>query len=302
MPSLSGKVQTVLGLVEPDCLGYTLTHEHLTMNYSSCFCPPSPGQEPLSNGPIEMKNLFWIKQNPYSHKENLLLYQETDAVREELLLFKAAGGGTIVENTTTGIGRDMNTLKKLAEETGVHIIAGAGFYVDSTHSSQTQAMTVEQLTEIIVGEILKGADGTNIKCGVVGEIGCSWPLTPSEHRVLQATAQAQAQLGCPVIIHPGRNSDSPFQTLRILQEAGADASKTVMSHLDRIRMLIDEGYEDRILMAHDVHTKNRLMKYGGHGYSHIFKNIVPKMLIRGISQDKIDKILLANPKRWLTFK
>ncbi|XP_072781597.1 N-acetyltaurine hydrolase isoform X2 [Taeniopygia guttata] len=302
MPSLSGKVQTVLGPVEPDCLGYTLTHEHLTMDYSSCFCPPSPGQEPLSNGPIEMKNLFWIKQNPYSHKENLLLYQETDAVREELLHFKAAGGGTIVENTTTGIGRDMNTLKKLAEETGVHIIAGAGFYVDSTHSSQTQAMTVEQLTEIIVDEVLKGADGTNIKCGVVGEIGCSWPLTPSEHRVLQATAQAQAQLGCPVIIHPGRNSDSPLQIIRILQEAGADASKTVMSHLDRIRMLIDEGYEDRILMAHDVHTKNRLMKYGGHGYSHILKNIIPKMLIRGISQDKIDKILLANPKRWLTFK
>ncbi|KAM6412650.1 N-acetyltaurine hydrolase isoform 1-T2 [Pluvialis apricaria] len=349
MPSLRGKVQTVLGPVDPDRLGYTLTHEHLTMNYSSCFCPPSPGQEPLSDGPIEMKNLFWIKQNPYSHKENLLLCQETDAVKEELLHFKAAGGGTIVENTTTGIGRDMNTLKKLAEETGVHIIAGAGFYVDSTHSSQTQAMTVEQLTGIIVDEILNGADGTNIKCGVVGEIGCSWPLTQSEHRVLQATAQAQSQLGCPVIIHPGRNSDAPFQIIRILQEAGADASKTVMSHLDRtifdtkkllefaklgcyleydlfgteflhyqfhpdidmpsdneriarIRTLIDEGYEDRILMAHDVHTKNRLMKYGGHGYSHILKNIVPKMLIRGISQNKIDKILQANPKRWLTFK
>ncbi|XP_009885414.1 PREDICTED: phosphotriesterase-related protein isoform X2 [Charadrius vociferus] len=302
MSSLGGKAQTVLGPVDPDCLGYTLTHEHLTMNYSSCFCPPSPGQEPLSDGPIEMKNLFWIKQNPYSHKENLLLCQETDAVKEELLHFKAAGGGTIVENTTTGIGRDMNTLKKLAEETGVHIIAGAGFYVDSTHSSQTQAMTVEQLTGIIVDEILNGADGTNIKCGVVGEIGCSWPLTQTEHRVLQATAQAQSQLGCPIIIHPGRNSDAPFQIIRILQEAGADASKTVMSHLDRIRMLIDEGYEDRILIAHDVHTKNRLMKYGGHGYSHILKNIVPKMLIRGISQNKIDKILQANPKRWLTFK
>uniref|UniRef100_A0A8C4J1T5 N-acetyltaurine hydrolase n=1 Tax=Dromaius novaehollandiae TaxID=8790 RepID=A0A8C4J1T5_DRONO len=257
MPSLRGKVQTVLGLVEPDQLGYTLTHEHLTMNYSCCYCPPAPGQEPLSEGPLEMKNLFWIKQNPYSHKENLLLYQETDAVKEELLLFKTAGGGTIVENTTTGISRDMNTLKKLAEETGVHIIAGAGFYVDSTHSSHTQAMTVEQLTGIIVDEILSGADGTNIKCGVVGEVGCSWPLTPSEQRVLQATAHAQSQLGCPVIIHPGRNSDAPFQIIRILQEAGADASKTVMSHLDRIRMLINEGYEDRIVIAHDVHTKNR---------------------------------------------
>ncbi|XP_054246093.1 phosphotriesterase-related protein isoform X2 [Indicator indicator] len=302
MPSLRGKAQTVLGPVEPDCLGYTLTHEHLTMNYSSCFCPPSPGHKALSDGPIEMKNLFWIKQNPYSHKENLLLCQETDAVKEELLHFKAAGGGTIVENTTTGIARDVKTLKKLAEETGVHIVAGAGFYVGSTHSPQTQAMTVEQLTGIIVDEILSGADGTDIKCGVVGEIGCSWPLTESERRVLQAAAQAQVQLGCPVIIHPGRSSQAPCHIIRLLQEAGAKAAKTVMSHLDRIRMLIDEGYEDRILMAHDVHTKHRLMKYGGHGYSHILKNIVPKMLIRGISQDKIDKILLANPKRWLTFE
>ncbi|XP_064018390.1 phosphotriesterase-related protein isoform X5 [Pogoniulus pusillus] len=322
-----------------------------------------------------MKNLFWIKQNPYSHKENLLLYQETAAVKEELLHFKAAGGGTIVENTTTGIARDVKTLKKLAEETGVHIIAGAGFYVDSTHSPQTQAMTVEQLTGIIVDEILSGADRTSIKCGVVGEIGCSWPLTESERRVLQAAAQAQAQLGCPVIIHPGRSSEAPFQIIRLLQEAGAKAAKTVMSHLDRgyeykgilleinthslekthsnhwewtifdtkkllefaqlgcyleydlfgteflryqfhpsidmpsdneriarIHLLINEGYEDRILMAHDVHTKNRLMKYGGHGYSHILTNIVPRMLNRGISQDKIDKILLANPKRWLTFE
>ncbi|KAM8811266.1 N-acetyltaurine hydrolase [Eudromia elegans] len=349
MPSLGGKVQTVLGLVEPDQLGYTLTHEHLSMNYSCCYVPPAPGQEPLSEGPIEMKNLFWIKQHPYSHKENLLLCQETAAVKEELLLFKAAGGGTIVENTTVGIDRDMNTLKKLAEETGVHIVAGAGFYVDSTHSSHTQAMTVEQLTGVIVDEILRGADGTGVKCGVVGELGCSWPLTPSEQRVLQAAAHAQSQLGCPVIVHPGRSSDAPFQIIRILQEAGADLSKTVMCHLDRtifdtkklldlaelgcyleydlfgveflhyqfqpsvdmpsdneriarIRTLIDEGYEDRILMAHDVHTKHRLLKYGGHGYSHILKNIVPKMLVRGISQSQIDKILRENPKRWLTFK
>ncbi|XP_025072608.1 phosphotriesterase-related protein isoform X2 [Alligator sinensis] len=206
-----------------------------------------------------------------------------------------------------------------------------------------------QLTDIIVNEILSGADGTNIKCGVIGEIGCSWPLTECEKKVLQATAHAQSQLGCPVIIHPGRHSDAPFQIIRILQEAGADLSKTVMSHLDRtifdekkllefaklgcyleydlfgtellyyqfnpdvdmpsdnerisrIQMLIDEGYEDRILMAHDVHTKNRLMKYGGHGYSHILKNIVPKMLIRGISQNRIDKILVENPKQWLTFR
>lgn len=92
-----------------------------------------------------MKNLFWIQKNPYSHKENLQLNQETEAIKEELLYFKASGGGAMVENTTTGICRDVQTLKWLAEETGVHIIAGAGFYVDATHSSETRAMSVEQV-------------------------------------------------------------------------------------------------------------------------------------------------------------
>ncbi|XP_056375140.1 phosphotriesterase-related protein isoform X1 [Hyla sarda] len=349
MSSQSGRIQTVLGLIHPDELGYTMTHEHLTMTFQCCYCPPPAHQAHLDGAPIEMKNLFWLKQNPYSNKENLLLNEEVDAVREELVAFKAAGGGCIVENTTTGISRDVKTLKRLAQETGVHIVSGAGFYVDATHSPETRSKSVEQLTEILVDEVLQGADGTDIKCGIIGEIGCSWPLSDSEKKILQATAEAQTQLGCPVNIHPGRNSEAPFQIVRILQEAGADISKTVMSHLDRtifdekillefaalgsyleydlfgtemlnyqfnmkvdmpsdndriraLRFLISEGYEERIVISHDIHTKNRLVKYGGHGYSHILNNIVPKMLVRGISQQSIDKILLENPRRWLTFK
>ncbi|XP_067869381.1 phosphotriesterase-related protein [Heterodontus francisci] len=349
MPELSGKVQTVLGLIDPGQLGRTLTHEHLTMSFAFCYSPPPPSQEACSEMPIAMNNLYWLKQNPYSHKGNLLLHEETEAVKEELLHFKKVGGGTMVENTTTGICRDVKTLRRLSQETGVHVISGAGFYVGETHSPETQSITVEKLTDILLNEVLHGADGTDIKCGVIGEIGCSWPMMESEKKVLQATAEAQTQLGCPVIIHPGRNSDSPFQIIRVLQEAGADISKTVMSHLDRsildqdkllefaklgsyleydlfgiemlnyvfcpavdmpcdierihrIRLLVEEGYGDNVLMAHDIHTKNRLTKYGGHGYSHILTSIVPKMKQRGISQSAIDKILVENPKRWLTFK
>ncbi|MBN3308846.1 N-acetyltaurine hydrolase [Amia ocellicauda] len=349
MSALSGKVQTVLGLIDPAQLGRTLTHEHLTMTFECSFCPLPPGQENHVESPIEMKNLFWLKQNPYCSKENLLLNQETEAVKEELLLFKKAGGSTIVENTTTGISRDVKTLKRLSQETGVNVISGAGFYVGDTHSNETKNMSVEKLTDIIVSEVLHGADGTDIKCGVIGEIGCSWPLRDSEKKILQATAHAQAQLGCPVIIHPGRNSGAPPEIVRILQEAGGDIAKTVMSHLDRtifdngellefaklgsyleydlfgveilnypfnvdvdmpsdsqrvksVALLVAEGYEDKVVIAHDIHTKDRLTKYGGHGFSHIFRNIVPKMLTRGINQNIVDKILIENPKRWLTFK
>lgn len=145
MSSLSGKVQTVLGPVEPSKLGRTLTHEHLTMTFDSFYFPPPPCHEATSREPITMKNLFWIHQNPYSHRENLQLNQEVEAIKEELLYFKAQGGGALVENTTTGLGRALHTLTWLAEQTGVHIIAGAGFYVDATHSAATRAMSVEQV-------------------------------------------------------------------------------------------------------------------------------------------------------------
>ncbi|KAL4648451.1 phosphotriesterase-related protein [Arapaima gigas] len=349
MSELSGAVQTVLGLIDPGQLGRTMTHEHLTMSFECCYFPPAPDEESMAKAPIEMKNLFWLKQNPYSNHENLLLNQEIEAVKEELLAYRQAGGGAIVENTTTGISRDVHTLKKLAQETGVHIIAGAGFYVDDTHSEETRKMTVEKLSDVIITEVLHGADGSDIRCGVIGEIGTSWPITDSEKKVLQATAHAQTQLGCPVIIHPGRNAAAPEAVVRILQEAGGDIGKTVMSHLDRtildkgellefakmgsyleydlfgtemlnypfnlkvdmpsdnqrvqtLAYLVAEGYEDKIIIAHDIHTKNRLTKYGGHGYSYILKNIVPKMLTRGITENQVNKILIDNPRKWLTFK
>ncbi|CAL8345151.1 unnamed protein product [Merluccius merluccius] len=358
MTELSGKVQTVLGPLDPDLLGRTMTHEHLTMTFDCCYRPPpTPGGDldPEDSvvldqaDPFEMKHMFWLQQNPYGHRANLDLGREGDAVREELLAYRRAGGGAVVENTTTGIDRDLEALRRLSRDTGVHVVGGAGFYVDCTHTEATRGMTVEQLTDVIVGEVLHGADGTDIRCGVIGEIGTSWPITDSEKKVLRATARAQAQLGCPVIIHPGRDSAAPAEVVRILQEAGGDIGKTVMSHLDRtifdhgellefakqgcyleydlfgtemlnypfnlavdmpsdsqrvqtLAFLVKEGYEDRILVAQDIHTKHRLTKYGGHGYSHILKNIVPKMLTRGFSQSQVDKVLIENPKRWLTFK
>lgn len=281
MSKLSGKVQTVLGLVDPEQLGRTMTHEHLTMSFECCYFPPPAGDEAVAESPFHMQHMHWLRQNQYSCHENLLLQQETAAVRDELLAYRKAGGGTIVENTTTGIDRDLPTLRQLAKDTGVHIIAGAGYYVDCTHTEATKRMSVEkvwlslrasvaslasiwhvserfkqfelycgnykhavmsvtnsshpacQLSDIIVSEVLHGADGTDIRCGVIGEIGTGWPITESETKVLRATAHAQAQLGCPVIIHPGRNSAAPAEVVRILQEAGGDISKTVMSHLDR---------------------------------------------------------------------
>ena len=200
----------------------------------------------------------------------------------------------------------------------------------------------------ILSEINDGIDKTNVKPGIIGEVGCSWPLAEVEKRSLRASAIAQVQTQTPVMIHPGRHPRAPFEIMRVFQEAGGDAKRTVMAHLDRtflekedllefsklgtyleydlfgvevsyysfaphidmpsdaqridmINHLILEGYGDEVLVSHDIHTPHRLTKYGGHGYAHIFDYAVPKMLLKGISQEAIDKILITNPKAWLTY-
>lgn len=43
------------------------------------------------------------------------------------------------------------------------------------------------------------------------------------------------------------------------------------------------------------------IKFGGHGYSHILNNVLPKMKGKGVSQATIDKIMIENPKTWLAY-
>ncbi|HWK47348.1 MAG TPA: hypothetical protein VNT30_21670 [Stellaceae bacterium] len=68
-----------------------------------------------------------------------------------------------------------------------------------------------------------------------------------------------------------------------------------------LRLLRDHGHLERILISQDICTRSRLLAYGGHGYGHIFRNVVPLMLRRGFSEDEVETILVRNPRRLLTF-
>ena len=56
-----------------------------------------------------------------------------------------------------------------------------------------------------------------------------------------------------------------------------------------------------MLISHDICGLTRLIKFGGHGYGHIFRNILPMMRRRGFTQAEIDAILVDNPRRLLAF-
>lgn len=66
-----------------------------------------------------------------------------------------------------------------------------------------------------------------------------------------------------------------------------------------IRHLMEGGHGRRILVSSDMAMKYHRKRYGGWGYDHILRHVVPLMRRRGITQQQVDDILVHNPARVL---
>ena len=230
---LRGKAQTVLGPIEPEALGITLTHEHLLIDLTGIFIPPETASEiGLSRQPVSLENLWWISYHWASNLDNQLLTDEDTAI-QEAFRYKRAGGTTMVDATSIGIKRDPKGLARIARATGLNIIMGAGYYVDKCHPPDVAHKSEDEIVEEIVTDVVDGVGDTGIKAGIIGEVGCSWPLTENERKSLRAAARAQHLTGAPLLIHPGRNPEAPLEIMEIIREMGGDPRRTVMSHIDR---------------------------------------------------------------------
>ncbi len=349
----AGKAQTVMGLVEPDDLGVSLPHEHIIMEHvaANFVKPEDPFDEAMAYKPVCLETLHWIHYHHAQNVDNMQLIDEQEAI-EEVKMFREAGGGTVVDVTNFGIGRDPNALTRISRAAGLHIIMGTGYYLAPCFPADMSAKSEDEIVQEIVRDVDEGVDGTGIRAGIIGEIGASWPLHENERKSLRAAARAQQVTGAPLGIHPGRaNNKSALETIDILNGAGADFTRTVMSHIDvrvrdhsvrcqigklgcyleydtfgveglaplslyrgsdidfpsdiqriqEIMQLIDEGFIKQILISQDICYKSWRARYGGKGYAHILKYIVPAMLSKGMTQEQIDMIMIHNPKRLLTF-
>src|SRR5262245_37411195 len=91
-------IMTVRGPIAAAEMGYTLSHEHLLCD-------------------------LWRFVRSY----DAILDDEAVAI-QELAEYKAAGGGTVVDVTSGGLGRNPAALRRISEATGLHIVMGAGWY------------------------------------------------------------------------------------------------------------------------------------------------------------------------------
>jgi len=341
---LRGKIQTVLGPIAPETLGRTLMHEHVLCDIRA---PTARSDNDL--GPeITLENVWQMNygrgQKRVGRKYMLDL---EDIATREVQMMKSDGGNAMVELTCGGLSPDPKGLRRIAEGTGVHLIMGCGYYVADYQDPKNQDRTVEDFAAEMTGQILTGAWGTDVRAGMIGEIGCSAEWTDTEKRVMRGAFIAAADTGAAINVHPGRDPDQPQEVANFAKTVGHPTERIVISHIDRtifdearllrladsgvtvefdlfgqessyyglsdidmpndatrlqlIRSLINHGHLDRVVISHDICYRTRLASFGGHGYGHIFRNVVPMMTKRGYSQDEIDAILVGNPRRLLTF-
>jgi phosphotriesterase-related protein len=234
MPSaLSGKAVTVLGVVEAEAMGVTLPHEHLLIDFAVMFREPAAASDKgLAYQPVSLANVGWVRQNFNANLDNLRLLDEQTA-EEEILLFRRAGGRTVVDPTNVSLARDPLALARIARATGLNIVMGAGYYVAAAHPPDMDRRREESIAEEIVREVMVGVGDSGVRAGLIGEIGNTWPWTENEKKVVRAAVEAQRRTGAPLMIHPGRDQAAPMQILELIAKQGGDLRRTIMCHVER---------------------------------------------------------------------
>ena len=204
-----GTVMSVTGPVSSDQLGFTLMHEHIFLDLTR----DQPGRNAMLN-------------------DKELAYQE-------LMLYKNAGGVTLLDQTTGGLrGHDNDLLpvkhavaiRDMAERTGLNIILGAGWYREPYYEQRLYRMRTNEIADELIRDIKEGIDGTDVKAGILGENGShfTW-VSPVEERVMRAVARAHKETGLTIATHTFCYTVGLDQ-LDILEEEGVDLRRVVIGH------------------------------------------------------------------------
>lgn len=284
--------------------GYTLMHEHIFIDLS--------GIKKLDDCRLDCKN---------------------ETIEEFKKLYEN-GVRNITEVTNIGMGRDVNYIKEVSEKSGINVICATGFYKEPFYPEFVYEKNEKELSEIMKNDILKGIDGTDIKAGIIGEIGSSKDImTETELKVFKSAIITHLETGVPITTHTSLGTMGHEQ-VRLFKEYKVNTDKIVIGHVDlsgnveyilemlyngvyvefdtigknnyladdtRIEMLKEiEKREliDRVFLSMDITRKSNMEYKGGIGYNYIFNVFIPKLKEAGIKENSIEKMLKINPQNF----
>ncbi len=296
-----GSIVTVTGEVPSKEIGAVLMHEHI------------------------MCDLYRISGN----SDHLL--DDVDLAVSELRHLDATPVRTVVDVTSVGLGRDLETLRQIALATGLNIVAGCGWYRDPYLPQEVFDKTSDDLADILVSEITGGSAAGGIRPGIIGEIGAyTDPMTPAEERVLRAGAFAQVETGVAVYTHAARSTVGIDQA-RILLRVGVPPERIVIGHADTVPRkeywselldmgvtlgfdtvrphypydvevriaglvwLAERGSLDRVVVSNDVCFRSHLRAFDGGGYPYCATDFFDSLRKVGFGDQEFRTIFHENP-------
>lgn len=253
---------------------------------------------------------------------------------EEMKKLYDLGVRNIVEVTNRGMGRDIKYIEDISRESKINYICATGFYKEPFLPDYVYKMSVDELADLMIKDIEQGIDGSNIKAGIIGEIGTSKnEMTAEERKVFTAAVIAHKKTGKPITTHTTLGTYGKEQ-VNFFKENRVNLNNVVIGHVDlsgdidyilsllkegvyvefdtigknnymsddiRVDMLKtiqDKGFIDKVFLSLDITRKSNMQYMGGIGYSYLFDVFIPKLIEKGVTEDSIEKLLHLNPKKF----
>lgn len=309
------QVETVLGRIDADDLGATLSHEHVLVVMGE-----------------DNHHYPWMF--------------DLDATREKAIRevgeAKAGGIDALIDLTTPDLGRDVEFVRSIADATGMHIVVATGIWRDVPRSFWSR--DIDKIADIFVHEIEVGIGTTSVKAGVIKVANDAEGVTPEAERVLRGAARALKRTGCPISTHQWAPERVGSRQVEIFQQEGAPMERICIGHsadttdvgyleslleagvflsMDRypgaegrpdwrqrnatVKALIDRGWADRLMLGHDyapspvAASPKRTQEHAEPTrYLFVTTTAVPELVKDGVPQETIDLMMRDAPRRFLT--
>lgn len=298
-------LMTVNGRIQSSQLGFTLSHEHILVDFAG-----ADNYDPNRWDDDEVLDIV----DPY--------------IQEIIRL----GCQSMIECTPNYIGRDPILLRKVSDLTGINIITNTGYYGAADNKylpKHTYTEPAESLAEIWIKESNDGIDGTGIKPGFM-KIGVApGPLTELHRKLVKAAAITHLETGLSIASHTGPVRPA-FEQIELLQSASVSPEAFIWVHaqnedisLNRIKaaklgawVSIDglnpsnvnqyinwlkefraENLLNKILVSQDAGWYSPGEPDGGSftPYSTIFNKLLPELRNNNFTDQEIDQIFVKNP-------
>jgi phosphotriesterase-related protein len=215
-----GEVQTTAGAIDASELGRTLIHEHF-------------------RGRDEAVAHQW----PHMYDAD----EEWRASIEQANAVKQHGVTTIVEPTAMMLGRNVDLLRRIAEETGLNIVTCTGIYTYDHLPHFFDYRDADAIAELFVHDIEEGIQGTDIKAAFIKCAADEPGVTENIEKIHRAAARASKRTGAPIMAHSRPASNTGPRQIEILLEEGVAPEKVQIAHtgdtddLDYIERVLETG-------------------------------------------------------------